>query len=337
MILLLVTNLLGQESIDSVRISQETLKKHVYTLASDSLQGRGTGSLGQIKAAAYCGKTFNDLHLWPLLKTSNGFSFFQPFYFEKVSRFGLSNFQPYVLTDELPDKSNEIRTGHNVIAFFKGTDTTGQCVVITAHYDHLGIQYGNYYPGADDDASGTASVFAIAEAFAQLGQKGVMPKKNIVFVLFSGEEMGLLGSKYFVNSGVVSLNNIVCDLNIDMVGRIDRKHRKRPDYCYLIGSDFISKNLHNINEEANTKSVQLELDYSYNSAQDPNQYYYRSDHYNFAKYNIPVIFFMDGEHPDYHRVTDTADKINYELLSKRATLVFQTAWAVANTEIKIMD
>jgi Zn-dependent M28 family amino/carboxypeptidase len=146
----------------------------------------------------------------------------------------------------------------------------------------------------------------------------------------------LFGSKYYTSHPIFPLNNTVVDLNIDMVGRIDKKHEGKPDYIYLIGSDKLSSELHNLSEEVNKKYTQLKLDYKYNDDNDPNRFYYRSDHYNFAKNNIPIIFYFNGIHDDYHKTTDTPDKINFDLLAKRAQLVFYTAWEIANRENRLV-
>lgn len=168
--------------------------------------------------------------------------------------------------------------------------------------------------------------------FDSLVQQGIRPRRSILFVLFSGEEGGLLGSEFFVYNSPIPLNQFVCNLNVDMVGRIDNAHRKKPNYCYLI-TNVQGKELQKAAEVANQQSVSLVLNRGgYDVENDPNQYFYRSDHYNFAKQGIPALFFTSGEHYDYHKPSDTADKIAYEILQKRATLVFQTAWRVANQE-----
>ena len=117
-----------------------------------------------------------------------------------------------------------------------------------------------------------------------------------------------------------------------MIGRVDDRHQDNRQYVYLIGSDRLSKELHQLSEEANEQSVKLELDYKYNAKDDPNRFYFRSDHYNFAKNDIPVIFYFNGTHEDYHQPTDTVDKINFDLLEKRTRLIFHTAWKVANRD-----
>jgi Zn-dependent M28 family amino/carboxypeptidase len=175
----------------------------------------------------------------------------------------------------------------------------------------------------------------IAQAFMQAKQAGITPKRSIVFLTVSGEEKGLLGSAYYVEHPVFPLTNTVCDLNIDMIGRGDEEHKNDSNFVYIIGSDKISTDLHAINENANQTHTQLKLDYTYNNENDPNRFYYRSDHYNFAKKGIPIIFYFNGTHADYHQEGDEVSKINFPLLAKRAQLVFYTAWEVANREERI--
>ncbi|WP_412985654.1 M28 family peptidase [Pontimicrobium sp. IMCC45349] len=225
-------------------------------------------------------------------------------------------------------------SSENVVSIIKGSEKPDEYVIISAHLDHNGIHDGEVFNGADDDGSGTVAMLEIAEAFKEAEKNGHGPKRSIVFLHVTGEEKGLLGSKYYTDyNPIVPLENTVANLNIDMIGRVDPK-RKDGDrnYVYLIGSDKLSTELHNLSEEVNQKYTNIELDYTYNDEDDPNRYYYRSDHYNFAKNNIPVIFYFNGTHDDYHKATDTADKIEYDLLENRTRLVFHTAWEVANRE-----
>lgn len=226
--------------------------------------------------------------------------------------------------------------GDNVVAFIEGTDKKEEIIVISAHYDHLGIKDGMVYNGADDDGSGSVALIEIAEAFSKaIKEKNLRPRRSIMIVAFSGEEKGLLGSKYFVTSPQFQFERCMANLNIDMIGRIDKAHEGNPNYVYLIGPDKVSKELKEISEEINKSNTKLELDYTYNSDDDPNRYFYRSDHYNFAKYNIPVIFYFNGVHEDYHKPTDTVDKINFEKMEKITRLVFLTAWQLANKEERL--
>ncbi len=225
----------------------------------------------------------------------------------------------------------------NVIGLISGSEIPEEYIFITAHYDHIGVIDGKVYNGADDDGSGTVSVLEIAEAFSKAKLAGKGPKRSIVFMTVSGEEKGLLGSQFYVDHPIFPLKNTICNLNIDMVGRIDKQHAKDSNYVYVIGADKLSSELSAINEEANANHTNLNLDYTYNKPTDPNRFYYRSDHYNFAKNNIPIIFYFNGTHEDYHKDTDEVNKINFPLMKTRASLVFYTAWELANrkTTIKV--
>ncbi len=245
-----------------------------------------------------------------------------------------------IKTDIALDYKNnsEQITSENVAAFIKGSEKPDEIIVISAHLDHEGVKDGEIYNGADDDGSGTVAVLEIAEAFAKAVNDGNRPKRSILFLNVTGEEKGLLGSRYYTDMDpIFPLENTIANLNIDMIGRTDpeRKSENR-NYVYLIGSDKLSTELHNISEEVNKKHMNVELDYTYNDENDPNQFYYRSDHYNFAKNNIPVIFYFNGTHKDYHKPSDTPDKIEYDLLENRARLVFYTAWELANRENRIV-
>jgi hypothetical protein len=220
----------------------------------------------------------------------------------------------------------------NVIGFLEGSDKKDEFVFITAHYDHLGKRDSIIYYGADDDGSGTVSVLELAEAFAKAKAAGKGPRRSIVFMTVSGEEKGLWGSEYYSDHPLFSLNKTTVDLNIDMIGRIDpkRKEGDSTNYIYVVGDDKLSSDLRPISEAMNKKYTKLELDYKYNAPKDPERIYYRSDHYNFARKGVPIIFYFNGTHNDYHRPSDTPDKINYNLMAKRAQLVFYTAWEMAN-------
>jgi len=240
---------------------------------------------------------------------------------------------------ELDYKNNsEDLQSENVLAFIKGTEKKDEYIVISAHLDHEGIKDGKIYNGADDDGSGTVAILEIAEAFQKAANDGFRPKRSILFLHVTGEEKGLLGSRYYTDvDPVIPLERTVADLNIDMIGRTDPK-RKEGDrnYVYLIGSDKLSTDLHNISEEVNKACCNVELDYTFNDDNDPNRFYYRSDHYNFAKNNIPVIFYFNGTHADYHKPSDTPDKIEYDLLENRTRLIFNTAWELANRDERIV-
>ncbi|MGB5645823.1 MAG: M28 family peptidase [Muriicola sp.] len=226
----------------------------------------------------------------------------------------------------------------NVVAFIKGSEKPDEYLVISSHLDHIGISGdGSINNGADDDGSGTVALLEIAEAFQLATKAGKRPKRSIVFLHVTGEEKGLLGSRYYTDyDPVFPLEQTVANLNIDMIGRIDPKREGDRNYVYLIGSDKLSSELHVLSEDVNKKYTNIELDYTYNDENDPNRFYYRSDHYNFAKNNIPIIFYFNGTHDDYHRPGDTPDKINYDLLTNRTKLVFFTAWAIANRSERVI-
>ncbi len=230
------------------------------------------------------------------------------------------------------DFSEKIVETENVCAMLEGSDAAmkNEAIVITAHYDHVGAGIsGNIYNGADDDGSGTTAVLALAEAFAKNNLK---PKRSLIFMTVSGEEKGLLGSDYYTQHPTFPLKNTIANLNIDMIGRLggDYENADNPNYIYVIGSDKISRDLDSVLKVENALTENLLLDYKYNSDDDPNRFYYRSDHYNFAKNNIPVIFFFNGTHEDYHGIYDEVEKIHFEKMAKVTRLVFAVAWNLAN-------
>lgn len=225
-------------------------------------------------------------------------------------------------------------TGENVLGFIEGSDLKDEIIVLTAHYDHLGETHEGIYYGADDDGSGTVAIMEMAEAFVAAKKAGHGPRRSILIMPVSGEEKGLLGSEFYAENPVFPLQNTVTNLNIDMIGRVDDAHEGNFNYVYIIGSDKLSTDLHDINEEVNKKYSNLELDYTYNDPNDPNRFYYRSDHYNFAKNGIPVIFFFTGVHEDYHKITDTPDKLHYEKMEKITRHIFYTAWEIANRDAR---
>ncbi len=227
--------------------------------------------------------------------------------------------------------------GSNVLGYVEGSDPRlkKEVVVVSAHYDHLGKRGPAIYHGADDNGSGSSAVMNIAKAFAQAKKDGQGPRRSVLFLLVSGEEKGLLGSEYYSEHPVFPLENTVADVNVDMIGRTDQKHEGNSNYIYVIGSNRLSTELHDINEAANAEYTQLDLDYTYNAKNDPNRFYYRSDHYNFAKKGIPSIFYFSGTHKDYHQPSDTVDKIQFDKMEKIGRLVFYTTWELANRQDRI--
>ncbi len=298
----------------ALEIDTSNLKEHLYILASDTLEGRRTGEKGQKIAAKYIAEQYRELGISPPVGYDN--------YYQEI---------PHKFIKQESNSSSE-----NVIAYIRGNEKPDELLIISAHYDHLGNKGDEIYYGADDNASGTSAVLAIAKAFQKAELDGNGPKRSILFLHLTGEEEGLYGSKYYTVHPIFPLSNTVSNLNIDMVGRIDKKHKNNPNYVYLIGADKLSSDLHNLSEDVNNKYIGLKLDYTYNEESDPNRFYYRSDHYNFAKNKIPIIFYFNGVHEDYHKPTDTPDKINYEILAKRTKLIFYTAWEIANRENRLV-
>jgi len=250
--------------------------------------------------------------------------------------------QSQILKSEVEMKygpvSKEIKSA-NVLGYLEGSDLKDELLVFSAHYDHIGLTTDGgtdkVNNGADDDGSGTTGVLAIARAYAKAKKEGHGPRRSILFLLVTGEEKGLLGSEYYSMNPIFPLANTITDLNIDMIGRTGEDYKSSPDsvnYCYLIGSDKLSTDLHKISENANAIYTKMKIDYKFNDPKDPERIYYRSDHYNFAKHNIPIVFYFNGIHEDYHKPGDEVSKINFPLLTKRTQLVYYTGWDLANRD-----
>ena len=295
-------------------INAENLKTDLYTFAGDQMEGRMTGENGNNMAAEYLRNFYIDAGVESPIEENNYYQPIPASYFN-----GGSNGNP----------------SQNVVAFIKGSEKPDEIIVLSAHYDHVGIENGEVYNGADDDGSGTVALIEIAKAFQKAKKQGNGPKRSILFLHVTGEEIGLYGSRYYTENPLFPLSNTVVNLNVDMIGRIGSEKEGNDNYVYLIGSDKLSQELHDVSEAVNKRYTNLELDYTYNDENDPNRFYYRSDHYNFAKNNIPVIFYFNGTHADYHKHTDTPEKIEYELLAKRSRLIFLTAWELANRDERI--
>ena len=288
-------------------INENELKNLIYVYSSDFFKGRETGKLGQKRAVKFISEYYESLNIKEANGTKN--------YFQKM---------------ELKISGNIVQT-ENVVAVIEGSEKPNEYIVISSHLDHEGEKNGVIYNGADDNGSGTIGVLKIAEAFQNAVLSGYRPKRSIVFLHLTGEEKGLLGSKYYTDNPLYPLENTMVNLNIDMIGRIDPKHVNNEErYIYLIGTNLLSSELHEISESTNKNTTKLYLDYKYNYIDQSECIYYRSDHFHFVKNNIPAIFYFNGVHEDYHKPTDTADKIEYELLKDRIKLVFYTAWELAN-------
>ena len=298
-------------------ISADDLKKHLYIIAADSMEGRETGSAGQKKAGKYLISQYQQ----------NQISFPK----------GASDFYQAVPASFLNKKrNNNLPDSENIWAFIEGSEKPEEVIVISAHYDHVGIENGDVYNGADDDGSGTSALLEIAQAFQMAKKAGHGPKRSILFLHVTGEEHGLLGSRYYSENPLFPLANTVADVNIDMIGRRDALHADTNNYVYIIGANRLSSELDHISATMNQKYVGLDLDYRFNDPKDPNRFYERSDHYNFAKFGIPSVFFFNGVHADYHKKSDEPNKIEYDALEKRTQLAFVIAWELANRKDRIV-
>ena len=292
-------------------IEENELKDHVYEIASEKYLGRLTGKPEHDSLCEYLKAHYKEINIKAPEK--------EPDYFQSVPK----SYFPEGFEDS-----------QNVIAYIEGSEFPDEYVYITGHSDHEGVIDGEVYYGADDNASGTAAILEIAEAFSIAKSNGHGPKRSLVFLHVTAEEIGLHGSRYYTDNPIFPIDNTVAVLNTDMIGRVDYKHKNNnnENYVYLIGSDRVSTELDFIAQEANNQFTNLEIDYTFNEPGDSNNYFFRSDHYNFASKGIPVVFFFNGEHQDYSKPTDTPDKINYPLLKKRTDLIFATAWYIANSD-----
>lgn len=299
------------------QIKAEDMRKHLYIIAADSMQGRETGSEGQKKAGKYLISQYE----------KNGISF------PKTAK----DFYQRIPAAYLNKKYNDnLQDSENIHAFIEGTEKPEEVIVISAHYDHIGIKNGDVYNGADDDGSGTTALLEIAQAFQIAKKEGKGPKRSILFLHVTGEEHGLHGSRFYSENPIFPLENTVADINIDMIGRRDDLHKESNNYVYLIGANRLSSSLDEICSEMNRKYIKLDLDYRFNDLNDPNHFYERSDHYNFAKHGIPSVFLFNGVHADYHQKSDEPDKIEYDALAKRTQLAFVIAWELANRNERIL-
>lgn len=245
-------------------------------------------------------------------------------------------------------KTEQVFT-QNIVAIAEGRDSVlkNEYVALGAHYDHVGTGApgGGRAPsmkdpndviwnGADDDGSGTTALLAIAETLA----KNPPPKRSVLFVWHCGEEKGLWGSRYFTENPTVPLEKVITQINIDMIGRSRAEGDTNPanaklsgpNEIYVIGSKMMSTQLGELSENTNHAYLNLSLNYKYDDPKDPNRFFYRSDHYNYAKKGVPIIFYFDGEHEDYHRPGDEPQKIDYQKMEKVTRTVFVTMWGLAN-------
>jgi len=309
------TQKISKENSDPTKymktITADELKTHLYIVASDEMEGRETGSAGQKKAGVYLIDQYKKNEV--------------PF------PTGASDYYQKIPAAFLNAKRNEnLSNSENIWAYIEGSEKPNEVLVISAHYDHVGTKNGEIYNGADDDGSGTVALLEIAQAFQIAKKEGHGPKRSVLFLHVTGEEHGLHGSRYYSENPLFPLANTITDINIDMIGRRDEAHISSNNYVYVIGANRLSTDLDNIVTTANATYTKLDLDYKYNDPKDPNHFYERSDHYNFAKNGVPSVFLFNGVHADYHKPTDSPDKIEYDALTKRAQFAFVTAWELAN-------
>ncbi len=308
---------------------QQNLRTNIAYLASDKLEGRRTGEAGATKTADYIAKQFAKLKLKPGMHDANGKATY---------------LQPFPGKAAAPDKPV---TGYNVIGILDGTDKQlkNEAIVIGAHYDHLGHggdgslapNSTDIHHGADDNASGTAAIIELARQFA----KEKKNKRTIIFIAFSGEEEGLFGSKYYVNNPVFPIENTVAMINLDMVGRLKddkltiggigtatewkallEQKNGPPD---IIGHAYNAKNQYVPVSVGKSKAFELQLN---------EDGFGPSDHSSFYTKKVPVLFFFTGTHLDYHKPSDTADKINYEGEEKVINYVTSIARSIDQNSLK---
>jgi hypothetical protein len=292
-------------------ITEDELRAHLTIVSADSMEGRETGSEGQKKAGIYLIDTYKKI----------GVSF----------PAGAKDYYQYIPAAFMNAGYDEgLSDSENIWAFIEGSEKPDEILVVSAHYDHIGVSGGEVYNGADDDGSGTVALLEIAQAFQTAKNEGNGPKRSILFLHVTGEEHGLHGSRFYTENPLFPLEKTIADVNIDMIGRRDEFHKNSNNYVYLIGSNFLSTDLYDACENANKKYINIKLDYKFNKKKDPNRYYYRSDHYNFAQHKIPVVFLFNGIHGDYHQASDEVEKIEFDALTKRTQLAFAIAWELVN-------
>ncbi|MDR0582247.1 MAG: M28 family peptidase [Prevotellaceae bacterium] len=285
-------------------ILESDLQQHIRVLAADSMQGRQTGTDAAFMAADYIAGQFEKISLY--------------------KPYDSTYFQAFITSTP----------GVNVVGVIEGSDLKEEALVISAHYDHLGVFNGNVYNGADDNASGVAAMLEIAEAFTAMARNHYPPRRSVVFIAFDAKEQKMAGSAYYVNDPLYPLQRTIANLNIDAVGRVEGSPNGQRNYLFLVGANRVSSDLQDISDYVNqARKINLTLDYTfYNSPTFSEIFYLFSDQYNFGKHQLPVIYYMDGLHDDLNKPTDTEDYIDYKILRDRTQLIFYTAWELANRD-----
>jgi len=308
-------------------VSERELMSHLSFLASDAVQGREAGTPFEKVAATYLIAHHQRWGNPPFLKNSY------------IHTFPLRRIRP---TTENPDnpknssKKKPVQTSKslydtliawNVLAYRPGTVQPGQYVILSAHYDHLGVNSrGEVYNGADDNGSGTAVLLEAARLLSLLPP----PKRSIIFFHTGAEEKGLVGAFRFVRDSLIPLDSIVAVLNVDMLGRADTLHQPGENYLYAIGPAYTTPRLKEIHEAVNAACCGWQFDYRYDDKSHPERLFYRSDHYAFAQKGVPAVFYFGGLHGDYHQTTDDIEKIEPARLRRSAVLLAALAWTLAN-------
>ncbi|MDR1681014.1 MAG: M28 family peptidase [Prevotellaceae bacterium] len=284
-------------------ILPDELQAHICTLASDEMQGRLSGTEAALKAADYIAACFEQNHLQMPCDSS----WFQAFVTPKAA-------------------------GVNVIGIIEGSGWKDEAVVVSAHYDHVGMLNGRIYYGADDNASGVAAMLEIAQAFAEMQKSGCRPQRSVVFIAFDGKENELAGSEWYARHPVFPMEKTFVNLNIDAVGRVEGSPNGMAGYLLLIGTGRAGAELTFISDSLNrARNLYLYLDDTfYDSKVFTDAFYMFSDQYSFGRRGVPAVYCTGGLHDDLYRPTDTEDRINYEVLKKRTQLIFYTAWELAN-------
>ena len=279
-------------------ISQEKLKRHVYTLSDTLTQGRATGTVGAGIAGNYIKQCFQRYGLLPYYETS----FFQSFKVGNV-------------------------VGHNVAGIVRGRNYPMEFLVISAHYDHLGVMSGSIYPGADDNASGVAMLLQLAELFSQRARRGDAPTRSIIFVAYDAKELGLAGSEYFANTMRISPQRVIANLNIDQIGCSLEPPNRNPNYALVVGADRISPDLRLIIDVANRYNrIGLDIDYTYYGSKNFSDLFYQlGDQIHLAKLKIPSILYTSGIHAYTYKPTDLPALLDYAVLEKRTQLLYLVA------------
>ncbi|MFA5820144.1 MAG: M28 family peptidase [Bacteroidales bacterium] len=355
-------SLFSQKNQNSInQITSSDMESYVSFLASPLLKGRMNGEEGLEIAAQYIASQAKLIGLKP----ANGTSYFQPYAVMKKTMdpnktkvqiisngkdtvtvknpmFQLVPTGPsdFTLEGEVVFAGYDIKVLNNVAGYIEGSDSVlkNEIVVFSSHYDHIGASGSKINTGADDDASGCAALLSMAEAFQSLEKK---PLRSILFLWVSGEEIGLYGSKSYVDNPLFPLEKTVVDLNMDMIGRVKgvadstKENPMSGTNTVFVITDNQSKDLRSIADEIDKKSP-LDFDYSLSGRDHPLQLFARSDHYNFVEKDIPVLFFTTGLHTDYHTPGDVVEKIDFKKMEMVTRTMFEIGLTVANRKTRLI-